>query len=211
MKTSNPLKLRISMSCLYLGLYNYLGFCRQLVTKTSGNPNYVTPTPTMAVYTAGLDDLQAKADEAVGGGKNAYIARNESWEASIMQTRELISYVMLNGKNDPDILTSSGFNLTKPRTPVGVPPAPENLRLSYTGTSGEVYLRMDAVKGVRAGYCLQQAESLTGPWVEIGNVSQARRNTIKGLTPGKTYFFRACANGAAGPSGWSSIVSILAV
>ena len=211
MKTSYPLKLRVSMVELNLGVYDYLGFTRQVVTKMTGNPNYATPTPTLPAYTAGLDDLQAKADDAMGGGHNAYIARDASWEASKMQTRQLINYVMLNGHNDPDILTSSGFNLTKARTPYGVLPAPGNLRLGYTGTSGEVLLRMDPVKGVSGGYCLQQAQNVAGPWTEIANVGKTRSNLIKGLTPGTTYYFRACANGSKGPSGWSGTASIMAV
>jgi hypothetical protein len=211
MKTSYPLKLRVSTAPIYLGVYDYLGFGHQVVTKMTGNANYPTPTPTLAAYTAGLDDLQAKADNAVGGGKNAYIARGMSWEASKLQTRELINYVMLNGKNDPDILTSSGFDLVKTGTPHGQLTPPQNLRLSYTGTSGVLKLRMNPVKGVTAGYCLQQAESVTGPWVEIANVSKVREIIISGLTPAKTYYFRACANGALGPSGWSGTASIMAV
>jgi hypothetical protein len=85
-----------------------------------------------------------------------------------MQARELINYVQLNGQNNPDILTSSGFNLTKPSTPVGLLPAPQKLRVSYRKVkSGEAHLLMDRVPGVTAGYCLQQATSITGPWVEI--------------------------------------------
>ncbi len=211
MKTATPLKLRVSMKCLRLGVYPYLGYVSQVVTKMTGNPNYTTPTPTLAAITTGRDTLQAKADAAVGGGKNAYFARNASWDGSIMQIRELINYVQLNGQNDADILTSSGFDLTKTSTPVGPLSPPENLQATYNSVSGELLLRMKPVRGVTAGYCLQQADSATGPWVEIANTSKSRENKVTGLTPGKTYYFRTCANGTSGPSGWSSVISIMAV
>lgn len=203
-------KLRVSMTCLRLGLYAFIGFARQVVSKMTNNANYTTPMPTLTEVSAGLDDLQAKADAAVGGGKIAMDVRDAAWENSIMQVRSLGAYVQLNCQNNLDILQSSGFFPTKTPTPYGALAAPTNLRTKYNGHAGQLLLQLDRVFGVTAGYCYQQAESLNGPFVEITN---SNKTTVKvtGLTPATTYYFRACANGAKGPSGWSNVVVAIAI
>lgn len=210
MKTSNPLKIRVSLTFLRKGVNAFISFGRQVVTNMTGNTNYTTPEPTLAAVTTGLDDLQAKMDAAAVGGKVDMDVRNTAWEASIMQLRSLATYVQLNCQNDLDILQSAGFVSTKTPAPVGPLPAPENLRSSYTGTSGEVILRINRVLGVTAGYTYQQADSPAGPFATIG-VSNKTRFTATGLTPAKTYWFQACANGAAGPSGPCSAISVIAI
>jgi hypothetical protein len=210
-KRISAMKLRVSMTCLRFGLYAFIGFARQVVSKMTGNTNFTTPTPPLADITTGLDDLQTKADAAVGGGKIAYAVRDTAWENSVMQIRNLASYVQLMCQNNLDILQSSGFSATKTPVPYGTLPAPQNLRTSYYRCkSGELWLQLKRVAGVRAGYCYQQAESPEGPFVEVSN-SNKSRVLITGLTPAKTYYFRACANGAEKPSAWSTVVSAIAL
>ena len=62
--------------------------------------------------------------------------------------------------------------------------------------------------GVRCNYCHVATEA-NGPWEEQ-DLSTSSRITIGGLTSGKTYWVRACANGAAGSSEWSSPVKATA-
>ena len=210
MKTSNPLKLRVSLACLQYSLAVYILFVRQVILKMTGNANYSTPTPPLVDVDKGVGDLQTKAEAAHGGGRTAMAARDASWDASIMQVRSLANYVQLNCENDLTILLSSGFLSTKTPVPVGPLPAPENLRASYNGASGQLYLRFNRVLGVTAGYTIQQAESQDGPYVEIANHSKTKF-LVKGLTPAKTYWFRVCANGTVGPSGWSNPVTAIAI
>jgi len=92
---------------------------------------------------------------------------------------------------------------------VGVLPAPENLRLSITGISGELFLRFDRVHNA-ANYSVQVATNPDGPWQEQA-LSTSTRVTIDGLTPGKVYWVRAAANGSAGSSGWGGPATAMAV
>jgi hypothetical protein len=49
--------------------------------------------------------------------------------------RQLAAYVTGNCKTDFVVLLTSGFETVRTPSPVGVLPAPQNLRLEYTGMS----------------------------------------------------------------------------
>jgi hypothetical protein len=91
----------------------------------------------------------------------------------------------------------------------GVLPAPENPSLGLTRRSGELLLRFRRVKNA-VNYTVQIADSANGPWRDY-DLSTATRVTITGLTPGQTYWVRACANGSAGASEWTAPTSAMAI
>jgi hypothetical protein len=215
MKTSSSLKLRVSLGFIKLGVSAFLLFMRQVVIKMTGNTSYPTPTPTLPDVTTGLDTLEAKIEPTYGGGTIATEARDMAWDASIMQARQLVNYVQMTCDNNPETLTSSGFLATKTPGPVGSLGPPQNLRTSYNGTSGSLYLLWKRVYGIVGGYTVQQAAAEAGPFADIGNATTTKYK-VSGLTPATTYWFRVRANGTnrnpdGGPSGWSSAVSVMAV
>ncbi|HMJ06588.1 MAG TPA: fibronectin type III domain-containing protein, partial [Chthoniobacterales bacterium] len=160
----------------------------------------------LATVTTALNTLETAVQEAMDGGKIAIASRNAARAQVLSLLRQLSSYVQNNCGNDLVALLSSGFENIKPRSPAGVLPPPQNLRLALTGTSGELSLRLNAVVNAR-NYSVQQAENPEGPWRDRGAYTNARGILLKGLTPGTVYWVRACANGSAGPSGWGGPVS----
>jgi hypothetical protein len=92
---------------------------------------------------------------------------------------------------------------------VGTLPAPANPRLALNGESGQLVFKFDRVNNV-LNYSVQSAESPDGPW-EDQDLSSSARVIIAGLTPGKKYWARVCANGSAGASPWSAPTSARAV
>ena len=104
------------------------------------------------------------------------------------------------GIGDLEVLLSSGFEAVKAPSPSVVPATPEKPTLSYTGKTGEMVFRFTGDHNVR-NFSIEYGESATGPWTDFG-LSSSTRVEITGLTPGKTYWARACANGAAGTSDW---------
>jgi len=87
---------------------------------------------------------------------------------------------------------------------------PQNVRPTYTKKSGEITLRLKRVRGVRAGYTVQAADDVSGSYGFVCS-SSSSRILIPGLIPTKIYWFRVCANGAAGPSGWSNPIKVIAI
>jgi Fibronectin type III domain len=186
-----------------------IAFTRNVVTLMTGNSQYPTPSPTLKVLTTAVDALETAVHEALDGGKIAIATRNAARAEMLSLLRQEAAYVTGNCNADLLLLLGSGFEPIKAPSPVGVLPAPENLRVSLTGVSGEMYLRFDRVTNA-ANYSIQTAQSSDGPWQDQ-TLSTSTRVTLRGLTPGKVYWVRAQANGSAGPSGWSGVASAMAV
>jgi hypothetical protein len=168
-----------------------------------------TPSPTLKVIGTAVDALETAVHDALDGGRIAIATRNAARAELLSLLRQLASYVTGNCNADLVALFSSGFAAVKTPSPVGVLPAPENLRLNLTGISGELFLRFDRVQNA-ANYSVQVATSPDGPWQEQA-LSTSTRVTFRGLTPGKAYWARAAANGSAGRSGWGGPATAMAV
>lgn len=175
----------------------------------TGNTNYPTPSPTLAVITTSVNAFETSVHDALDGGKIAIATRNAARNELLSLLRQLAAYV--TGTCSADVLTliGSGFDAIKTPSPVGVLPAPQNLRLDYTGMSGELLLKFDRVNNA-ANYSVQTAENPSGPW-EDQDLSTSARVTIGGLTPGKVYWARACANRSQGASEWGGPATAMAV
>lgn len=171
---------------------------------------YKTPVPDLATVTTAVSALEVAVQEALEGGKIAIAARNAARAELLSLLRQLAAYVENTCKGDLLLLLESGFEPVKTKTPAGVLPPPFIIRLGATGTSGELMLSMKRVKN-SAAYVVQMAATPEGPWEGRGVHTSSRRILLTGLTPGKVYWVRASANGSAGPSGWSSPVSAMAV
>lgn len=156
-----------------------------------------------------MDALETAERDALDGGKIAIATRNAARSEMLSLLRQEAAYVTGNCNADLVLLLSSGFAPVKAPSPVGVLPAPENLRLSPTGSSGELHLRFNRVPNA-ANYSVQSAQDPEGPWIDQ-DLSTSTRVTISGLTPGKVYWMRAQANGSAGPSGWAGPANAMVV
>ncbi|MEY2565388.1 MAG: hypothetical protein QOH88_3581 [Verrucomicrobiota bacterium] len=200
---------RVSLSFARKIDTDLIAFVRNIIALMTGNPLYLTPLPTLAVLTTAVNALETAVHDALDGGKIAIATRNAARAEMLSLLRQLAAYVTGNCNADLVALLSSGFESVKTPSPVGILPAPENLRLSITGISGELFLRFDRVQNA-ANYSVQAAQSPDGPWQDRG-LSTATRVMINGLTPGKVYWVRACANGSAGPSGWGGPATAMAV
>jgi hypothetical protein len=100
-------------------------------------------------------------------------------------------------------LESGGFPLERPRQPVGLLPAPINLRSVAGDAPGTSELSCKAVKG-RKFYTAQCALAPVGPWTTIYTGTKPRCLATD-LISGTLYYFRMAVSGAAGQSPWSDI------
>jgi hypothetical protein len=185
-----------------------IAFTRNVITLMTGNAQYPTPSPSLKVLGIAVDALETAVHDALDGGKIAIATRNAARAELLSLLRQLASYVSGNCGADLVLLIGSGFEAVRTPSPAGVLSAPDNLRLETTGTGG-LRLRFDRVPNA-ANYTVQSAIDPEGPWTDQG-LSTSTRVTVNGLTPGKVYWVRACANGSAGPSGWGGPATAMAV
>jgi hypothetical protein len=182
-----------------------------ILTGMTGNANYPTPSPTLALVTTALDDFTTALANAAGGGITLTAIKNDKRAALVVLLRELASYVQVACKGDLTILLSSNFPIQKPqRNPIGVLPAPANVTVSLGALSGELDAAMPPVFGAAIYNWRVTTAAQPGTVLQTAQTTSAS-NTFAGLTPGVTYNVVANAVGAAGPSDWSDPVSQMAV
>ena len=186
-----------------------IAFVRNVIALMTNNPQYPTPMPTLAVLTTSVNAFETAVHDALDGGKIAIATRNAARVELLALMRQLATYVQASCNADLLALIGSGFDAVRAPSPVGVLPAPQNPRLMLTGKSGELQFKFDRVNNAN-NYSVQTAPAATGPW-EDDSLSTAARVLIGGLTPGETLWARACANGSAGASEWSTPTTAMAV
>ena len=101
-------------------------------------------------------------------------------------------------------LQAIGLSVRNPYAPVGPLPAPTGLRSRTGAMEGTVELEWNPITYGRPQYFVQCAQTANGPWSEVSSMRVAK-TVVGALTPGAEYFFRLCAQGAAGNSAWSDI------
>ena len=182
---------------------------RNHVVMLTGNLTYPTPTPTLAALTAACDalDLANQAYE-FNRGKVEKQTRDTAFRALKELIRELGGYVQANCNGDKDLILSAGFNARRPNDPLGLLPAPQDMRAIVTPYPGRLDVRWKGVKG-RSIYQLYMTsgdpQDANG-W-ELLLQSSKNRHTIEDLTSNKVYTFRTVAIGASGASPVSDIAS----
>ena len=180
---------------------------KHILEKMTGNTNFTTPTPTLAVITTALADYETALAEAKTRDKDKVLVKNLRKGKLKDKIHQLFDYVNLTGGTDIEVLDSSGFPLVKERTPVGDMPKPEGLKVTLGDGEGIVSVRIKKVSGAES-YVYQY---IISPSPEVENWSvvndPSSRILLKGLEPGTQYKFRVAAVGANGQGPWSDVIT----
>ena len=181
-------------------------FTRSLVTQATGNPNFVSPTPTLTAMASGANVFEAAMLAARSGGPDERAVARAKEELLDSLLRQFFSYVQLTANANPAaaeaIVLSAGLQVKSK----GVRNVP-TFYVKLTGNPGEVEAFQ---KGT--GHCtfeFQICTDLTNEanWVtfEVGT----RGRVVKGgLAPNTRYYFRARVIDKNGRSGWSDVRSV---
>lgn len=184
-----------------------VGMGRNHVTMLTGNPDFATPTPSLASISSACDKLDS-ASQAYdfNRGKLEKEARDEAFKYLKELIRELGGYVQSNCKGQKDLILSTGFNVRRSNVPVGLLPAAKNLEALVTPYPGRLEVRWDGVKG-RSMYQLWITDgdpNDAGGW-RILLQSTKNRHVINDLVSNTVYTFRVVTLGTAGASPASDI------
>lgn len=188
--------------------YQLISKCAHVVSEMTGNANFPTPSPDLAMITAARNALEA-ALEAAESGAHAEIAKKNVAIKTLSELLvKLARYVNSVAGGDVDKAVSSGFELAKVPRAAEQLAAPVKFECRPGAYQGEVDLRWKGVEHARMYqvYMCEDDPAMDGKWVAVG-ISSKTKLTVKGLTRHKLYAFRAAALGAAGEGPLSEIAS----
>lgn len=180
---------------------------RTNVSKLTGNPAFATPIPTLAVLTAAADRLdKAVQDYDFSRSRVDKQERDIAFAELKGLHKDLGGYVQTVSNGDPEVIMSAGFEMDAAARPLGLLPAPVDVRATVRSYPGSLELRYKAVKG-RLAYRVERCDGdpLVAENWKLHTVTGKTRLIVDGLDSGKTYFFRVEALGAAGLSPASDI------
>jgi len=181
-------------------------FAQTMLRKLTGNPSFPAPIPSLAAFSAAINDLQAAETAALGRAKGAVTARNEKRTALVGIIQQLRSYIQSVADTDPtnaaSMIESAGVAVRK--TPTR---KPRVFHAEPGPVSGSVAL-VAASAARRASYEWQYSADGGKTWVMLPPTLQAK-TSIAGLTPGSTAEFKYRAVTRTGAEDWTPAVSLL--
>jgi len=120
----------------------------QILTAMTDNPNFTTPTPTIADMTALIGEFFDALSQCKDGDRLKVAIKNQKREALIDALHLWAGYVLFQSAGDSVKALSSGFNIGK--TPAPAPPItkPENFRIQNGSNPGELIGKVKREKGV---------------------------------------------------------------
>lgn len=180
---------------------------RDIQTKMTGNPYFLTPNPTLAQVKTATDDLENAYTAALNRDKAKKALMRIARAALKALIVDLADYIQITSAGDEIKILSSGFGVRKVPTPVALPNVPIDVKVMATEFDTELDVTFKSIKGAIT-YVLEICndplfEKNFNP-IEISTKSSVR---VKDLAPGTKYWFRILAVNTAGKSGWSTPVS----
>jgi hypothetical protein len=173
----------------------------------SGNAAFPTPNPTLAAFGAATDRLD-KAVQAYDFSRSRL--DKEDRDIAFVELKgmraDLGGYVQTTSAGDQELITSAGFETEKARQPIGLLPAPPDVRAVVRPYPGSLEVRFGGVKG-RLGYQLficSGDPKVESNW-QLNTTTGKTRVVVDGLESNAMYFFRVVALGAAGVSPVSNV------
>ena len=118
--------------------------------------------------------------------------------------RSLSGYIQSASDGVAVVITSSGFEVVQPRTPVGLPPAIENLAAETSGYPGCANLKWKSLKQKADSYAIYFTQtdptSTTAQWQLIGFSSKASYFAENLPNHNQYFWFAVVAVNSAGVS-----------
>lgn len=177
-------------------------------TALTNNPNFPSPTPTLAELKGALIDYEDALAMQPGAPRDAKVKERRAALSTLLD--KLARNLELTPGVTDAMLATSGFELRKQPTSSGeIVKAPGNVRLKQTGVSGVVQVLCEAVERASAYELQYTRDPNSGPWVDGGTFVSTRGIGMTGLARSEDYWARVRAVGASGPGAWSDPATIL--
>jgi hypothetical protein len=174
-----------------------------VVTGMTGNANFPSPSPALAVVATAISEMQTAETAALARTKGAAATRNAKRAVLVTMLQSLRMYVQSiadqNAENGPAIIQSAGMAVKKTATRL-----PRVFAALAGANSGTVKLVAPSA-GHRASYDWQYSTD-GKTWIDLSSTLQAK-TTMTGQTPGTVLQFRYRSVIKTGEADWSTPVT----
>jgi hypothetical protein len=178
-----------------------------IVAAMTGNTNFTTPAPTLAVVNAAISTYSTALSAALTRDRTSVATKNDARFALINTLLDLGSYVTFTAQGDKTKLISSGFTLAKDRLPAPEITKPEGIDASNGVNSGEVFLSVFAVPNAKSYVHQFTADPVTAVSNWTSTPSTKCKHTFGELQSGAKLWFRIAAVGSKGQIAYSDALS----
>ena len=200
-------KIKVVFSFTRLSITMLIEFAKNIVIKMTGNTNYTTPDVPLTSISTAAATLETKFNAAQGGGKQQTADMHQARKALEDLLHKEASYVDRIAAGNETMILSSGYKTSKQPVPASHP--------LFTVTNGEhegeLTLKHKAVKNAKAWAWQYCADPLTAAGWILAGISTQSAFTVKALTPGTKYWFRAAHVKPEGMSEWCEPIAKYAV
>ncbi len=180
---------------------------REIIASLTANPDFPTPTPTLAMLTTVTDDLATAFQEQEVAKQQAATktaAKNEREEVFDRIFSQSAAYVESVAGDNETLIRSAGMATRAPAvSSSGKASTPNSLNVTNGDADGELDMGWEPVPGAKSYVIEISFDPPTKDGWRHAGVSTKASWTATGLVSGTRYWFRVAAVGSGGQSGWS--------
>jgi hypothetical protein len=174
-----------------------------IIDSMTGNARYPNPPTALAVIQAKKDEYERSLSLAKLGDDRAIATKDLLRLELEALLHELAAYVQGTAKNDPAVLASSGFDISREHAARTT----DELSIVASDIPGMVFSTMKSVKGASAYIHMYTPDPLSTESVWTESVTPYRKHILTGLRSNVKYWFRVKALTKNGPVVFTDVVS----
>lgn len=182
-----------------------------IVTCMTGNANFQNPNPALEVVSTANTDYKEGLDKSQSGNKADTVNKNNLRATLVLLLQQLGDYVQTASGGNEAIILTSGFDVNKKPSAVGVLDKPDNFKIAMGANRGSVVASCDVVDHAQF-YEFEYTEGTpTASSVWVKQTSTKHKILIEGLVSGKEYTFRVAGAGSDPSRVWSNSITTFVV
>jgi hypothetical protein len=206
MKTMNKVQ-KILIDFGRFSVSQLLSQANTIIASLTDFPEIPTPTPTIAVLQAAVDDLTDAESAAEVGGKQQKEIRDQKADALIALLKQEAAYVSMIADGDVAVMLGAGFRITKIPSPIGPLPKPVKFAVS-SPQKGWLQLSLKAVYGAK-NYQYEFKKVGDAQWTILA--STRAKVIIQDLESAKEYVARVLPVGASEERTYSDEITAVVI
>ena len=203
---------KMSTTKVLIGFSNYKDTdldqkAQHILQSLTGNANFPAPTPTLADLQTAITAYSNALAKAMDGSKQDTVLKNQARVTLEELLHNLGMYVQMNSHNDPAIMLSSGFDVSKAPAPIGVLPKPDGFGVTVNESKGCMDVYLNAINGAKSYQYEFTDAPVTATSVWHVQTDTGTYTTIANLQSGKEYAFRVAGVGSDPSRVYSDVIT----